>query len=169
MASRILPSFDSEGAWRAVLARDKAADGRFITGVLTTGIYCRPSCAARHPKREHVRFFATSAEAAAAGLRACLRCRPDEVARDIAAIDRALRLIETAEEPPNLETLARAAGYSNFHFHRIFKRTTGVTPAAEWIRVTSSASSWCSGGRRPGSREASMVLPEPGGPTNRRW
>jgi AraC family transcriptional regulator of adaptative response/methylated-DNA-[protein]-cysteine methyltransferase len=121
---------DPDAAWRAVLARDKAADGRFVTGVLTTGIYCRPSCAARHPKRENVRFFATGAEAAATGLRACLRCKPDEVARDAAAVETALRLIAAAEEPPSLEALAAGAGYSPFHFHRIFKRATGVTPAA---------------------------------------
>jgi AraC family transcriptional regulator of adaptative response/methylated-DNA-[protein]-cysteine methyltransferase len=125
-----LTPLDSDAAWRAVLARDKAADGRFVTGVLTTGIYCRPSCAARHPKRENVRFFATGAEAAATGLRPCLRCKPDEVARDAVAVEKALRLIETAEEPPSLEVLAARAGYSPFHFHRIFKRATGVTPAA---------------------------------------
>jgi AraC family transcriptional regulator of adaptative response/methylated-DNA-[protein]-cysteine methyltransferase len=125
-----LTPIDPDAAWRAVLARDKAADGRFVTGVLTTGIYCRPSCAARHPKRENVRFFATGIEAAATGLRACLRCKPDEVARDAAAIDAALRLIETAETPPSLEQLAAASAYSPFHFHRIFKRATGVTPAA---------------------------------------
>jgi AraC family transcriptional regulator of adaptative response/methylated-DNA-[protein]-cysteine methyltransferase len=118
-----------QAAWAAVLRRDRF-DGRFVTGVLTTGIYCRPSCAARHPKRENVRFFATGAEAAAAGLRACLRCRPDEVSRDSAAIEAALRLIETAEETPSLEALAASAGYSPFHFHRLFKRATGVTPAA---------------------------------------
>ncbi|MEA3053008.1 MAG: AraC family transcriptional regulator [Sphingomonadales bacterium] len=121
---------DSEAAWAAVLKRDRSLDGRFVTGVLTTGIYCRPSCAARHPRRENVRFFATGAEAAAAGLRACLRCKPDDVSRDAAAVEAALRLIEAAEEPPSLDQLAARAGYSPFHFHRLFKRATGVTPAA---------------------------------------
>ncbi|HEX8621259.1 MAG TPA: bifunctional DNA-binding transcriptional regulator/O6-methylguanine-DNA methyltransferase Ada [Allosphingosinicella sp.] len=125
----VLPT-DPEAAWAAVLRRDRAHDGRFVTGVLTTGIYCRPSCAARHPKRENVRFFATGAEAAAAGLRACLRCRPDEVSRDSAAVEAALKLIEAAEEPPSLDALAARAGYSPFHVHRLFKRATGVTPAA---------------------------------------
>src|SRR3954454_22372645 len=111
-----------QAAWAAVLRRDRAFDGRFVTGVLTTGIYCRPSCAARHPKRENVRFFATGAEAAAAGLRACLRCKPDEVSRDAAAIETAIRVIDAAETPPALEELAVQAGYSPFHFHRIFKR-----------------------------------------------
>jgi AraC family transcriptional regulator of adaptative response/methylated-DNA-[protein]-cysteine methyltransferase len=123
-------TIDEQAAWSAVLARDRSADGRFVTGVLTTGIYCRPSCAARHPRRENVRFFSTGAEAAAAGLRACLRCRPDDVSRDSAAVEAALRLIEAAEEPPSLDALAASAGYSPFHFHRLFKRATGITPAA---------------------------------------
>src|SRR3954470_632748 len=124
------PLLDPDTAWTAVLARDRRADGRFVTGVLTTGIYCRPSCAARHPKRENVRFFASGVEAAAAGLRACLRCKPDEVTREAAALEKALRLIDRAETPPSLDQLADAAGYSPFHFHRIFKRATGLTPAA---------------------------------------
>jgi AraC family transcriptional regulator of adaptative response/methylated-DNA-[protein]-cysteine methyltransferase len=128
MATEILP--DPDTAWTAVLARDRRADGRFVTGVLTTGIYCRPSCAARHPKRENVRFFATGPEAAAAGLRACLRCKPDDVSREAAALERALRLLDHAEAPPSLDALAAAAGYSPFHFHRLFKRATGITPAA---------------------------------------
>ena len=121
---------DADEAWAAVLRRDRGADGRFVTGVLTTGIYCRPSCAARHPKRENVRFFRDGGEAAAAGLRACLRCRPDEASREAAALAAALRLIEAAEAPPPLAALAAASGYSPFHFHRMFKRATGVTPAA---------------------------------------
>src|SRR3954463_13533485 len=114
MAMRSLP--DPDSAWTAVLARDRRADGRFVTGVLTTGIYCRPSCAARHPKRENVRFFPSGAEAAAAGLRSCLRCKPDEVSRDAAAIEKALRLIDAAETPPSLDDLAGGTGYSPFHF-----------------------------------------------------
>ena len=129
MATLERERIDPDAAWAAVLARDRGADGRFVTGVLTTGIYCRPSCAARHPKRENVRFFASGVEAAAAGLRACLRCKPDEVARDAAAVALALRLLEEAQEPPSLEALAARAGYSPFHFHRIFKREIGLTPA----------------------------------------
>lgn len=121
---------DPDLAWRAVLARDRASDGRFVTGVLTTGIYCRPSCAARHPKRGNVRFFADGAAARVAGLRPCLRCRPDAVAADELGLARALALIEAAESPPTLAQLAAAAGYSPYHFHRLFKRATGVTPAA---------------------------------------
>ncbi|WP_404713608.1 bifunctional DNA-binding transcriptional regulator/O6-methylguanine-DNA methyltransferase Ada [Sphingomonas sp. MMS24-J13] len=123
-------TIDDDAAWRSVLARDRQADGRFVTGVLTTGIYCRPSCAARHPRRENVRFFIDGAAARATGLRACLRCRPDDIAADEAGIARAIALIDASEEPPSLDMLADAAGYSPFHFHRIFRRATGVTPAA---------------------------------------
>ena len=119
-----------EAAWTAVMARDRRQDGRFVTGVLTTGIYCRPSCAARHPKRENVRFFATGTEARSAGLRPCLRCRPDEVTREAAALERAYKLLAEAEETPSLDAVAAAAGYSPHHFHRLFRRATGVTPAA---------------------------------------
>src|ERR1044071_2742772 len=126
----LLSPLDPDAAWAAVMSRDKAADGRFVTGVLTTGIYCRPSCPARHPKRENVRFFATGAEAAAAGLRPCLRCSPDEVSREEAALATRSRRLSEAEEAPSLEALAAEAGYSPHHFHRLFRRATGVTPAA---------------------------------------
>ncbi|MDB5667808.1 MAG: ada [Alphaproteobacteria bacterium] len=123
-------AIDPDSAWSAVLRRDRSADGSFVTGVLTTGIYCRPSCAARHPRRENVRFFASGGEAEAAGLRACLRCRPNEVTREAGAMEAALKLLAEAEEVPSLDALAAAAGYSPHHFHRLFKRATGVTPAA---------------------------------------
>jgi AraC family transcriptional regulator of adaptative response/methylated-DNA-[protein]-cysteine methyltransferase len=121
---------DEADAWRAVLARDRSADGRFVTGVLSTGIYCRPSCAARHPRRENVRFHPDPVSARASGLRPCLRCRPDEVAADELAIGRAIALIVEAETVPSLAEMAEAAGYSQHHFHRLFRRATGVTPAA---------------------------------------
>ncbi|CAA9539389.1 MAG: Methylphosphotriester-DNA--protein-cysteine S-methyltransferase (EC / ADA regulatory protein / Methylated-DNA--protein-cysteine methyltransferase [uncultured Sphingosinicella sp.] len=133
MASAAKPEtsgIDEDWAWARASARDRAADGMFVVGVLTTGIYCRPSCAARHPKRENVRFFASGAEAAATGLRACLRCKPDEVTREAVALEKVFALLERTEEPPSLETLAEVAGYSPHHFHRLFKRATGVTPAA---------------------------------------
>lgn len=122
-------SIDDDSAWAAVLVRDRRADGTFVTGVLTTGIYCRPSCAARHPKRENVRFFPSGEGARAIGLRACLRCKPDDVPREAEALERAFKMLERAEAPPALADLAEAAGYSPHHFHRIFKRATGVTPA----------------------------------------
>lgn len=117
-------------AWEAVRARDRGFDGRFVTGVLTTGIYCRPSCAARHPRRENVRFFAGPDEAEAAGLRACLRCRPREVGRDERAVARALALLAQASEPPSLAALAQAVEYSPSHFQRVFTRSVGLSPAA---------------------------------------
>ncbi len=121
---------DDDSAWAAVLERDRTMDGRFVTGVMTTGIYCRPSCAARHPKRTNVRFFADGAEARAAGLRPCLRCLPDDVSREAQALERAFVFLAEAPEAPALDALATVAGYSPHHFHRLFKRATGVTPAA---------------------------------------
>ena len=122
-------AIDFEDAWSAVLRRDRSRDGGFVTGVLTTGIYCRPSCAARHPSRDNVRFFADGAAARAAGLRACLRCRPDEVARGEAAIAKVIDFLAASEAIPTLEEIATVAGYAPHHFHRLFKRATGMTPA----------------------------------------
>lgn len=119
-----------EAAWAAVLARDRAFDGRFVTGVLSTGIYCRPSCAARHPARGNVRFFADPAAARASGLRPCLRCRPDDLARDEAAVAAAVATLQGADVPLALSDLAAPSGYSPAHFHRLFTRLTGLSPAA---------------------------------------
>lgn len=134
MRTRAIPyeaaAIDEEEAWRACEARDRSADGRFVVGVLTTGIYCRPSCPARHPKRDNVRFYRNGEEAARDGLRPCLRCRPDEVSRDTVAVERAVRLLAEADPAPSLSALAAAVGYSPHHFHRLFQRATGVTPAA---------------------------------------
>lgn len=116
-------------AWAAVMRRDRRFDGRFVTGVLSTGIYCRPSCGARHPARRNVRFFASGEEARAAGLRACKRCRPDDVARDEAAVLAAIEAIRSGEAS-RLGELAAITGYSPSHFQRLFKRATGISPAA---------------------------------------
>ena len=121
---------DAETAWAAFMRRDRSWDGRVLGAVKTTGIYCKPSCPARRPKREHVEIFASGNEARAAGYRPCLRCKPDEVGRDRDAIARAIKLIEQAEEPPTLDALAGAVGYAPHHFQRIFKRDLGVSPAA---------------------------------------
>lgn len=119
--------------WAAVVRRDHGAGGRFFYSVATTGVYCRPGCSARRPRRENVRFHATREEAERAGFRPCRRCRPDEpplAERRAEAVARACRLIETAGEAPNLDALAEAAGMSRYHFHRVFKGVTGVTPRA---------------------------------------
>jgi AraC family transcriptional regulator, regulatory protein of adaptative response / methylated-DNA-[protein]-cysteine methyltransferase len=124
---------DDHARWTAVVARDPAADGTFYYCVRTTGVYCRPSCAARLARRENVAFHATPAAAEQAGFRACRRCRPNEPPRserDAALVVRACRLIEAAEEPIDLERLADAVAISPFHFHRVFKATTGLTPRA---------------------------------------
>lgn len=121
---------DADDCWTAVLSRDRAFDGRFVTGVLSTGIYCRPSCAARHPRRENVRFFASGAEARGAGLRACLRCLPDDVSRDERAVLAAIAAIKAAEQPLALAGLAADCGYSPAHFQKVFTRATGLSPAA---------------------------------------
>ena len=123
------PMSDDE-CWAAGSARDRRFDGRFIIGVLTTGIYCRPSCPARHPKRENVRFFASPADARAAGLRACLRCSPDDVSRDERAVLSAIAAIQSAGQPLALAALAEETGYSPSHFQRVFTRHTGLSPAA---------------------------------------
>lgn len=120
----------NDAAWAAVKRRDRVFDGRFVTGVLSTGIYCRPSCAARHPARENVRFFADGAAARAAGLRACKRCLPDDVARDEAAVLAAIDEIRRAEDAPSLSMLAALTSYSPAHFQRVFKRAIGLSPAA---------------------------------------
>ena len=117
---------DADTAWAAFMRRDRAWDGRVIGAVKTTGIYCKPSCPARRPKRENVEFFSTGEEARAAGYRSCQRCKPDQGGRDREAVGRAVKLIEQAEEAPTLDELAAAVGYAPHHFQRIFKRDLGV-------------------------------------------
>ena len=124
-----MTSIDPDQAWAAFEARDRAADGRFVVGVRTTRIYCKPSCAARRPNRANVAFYPDPRSARAAGFRACLRCRPDAQARDRVAVAEALALLEN-ESGATLEVIAARVGYAPHHFHRLFKRATGVTPAA---------------------------------------
>ena len=132
--ARTMPVFESDDdRWGAVVERDPNADGHFVFGVTTTGIYCRPGCPARRPRRENARFFGYPGEAERAGFRPCKRCLPNGASvreRHAAAVARACRLIETAEEMPDLDALSEAAGMSRYHFHRVFKATTGITPRA---------------------------------------
>jgi AraC family transcriptional regulator of adaptative response/methylated-DNA-[protein]-cysteine methyltransferase len=121
---------DQEAAFAAFDARDRTRDGAFVAAVRTTGIYCKPSCPARRPRRENVAFYADGAAARVAGYRPCLRCRPDEADRDRQAVARALALIEAAEGVPSLAELAGAVGYSGPHFQRLFRREVGISPAA---------------------------------------
>lgn len=124
-----------EARWDAVRQRDGGADGVFWYSVRSTGVYCRPSCAARPALRANVAFHASCAEAEAAGFRPCLRCRPDLpplAERHAQSVARACRLIESAADEPDLDALAQAAGMSRFHFHRTFKAHTGITPKAYW-------------------------------------
>jgi AraC family transcriptional regulator of adaptative response/methylated-DNA-[protein]-cysteine methyltransferase len=140
---------DHSSAWAAFMRRDRSFDGRVIGAVTTTGVYCKPSCPARRPRREHVIFFSSIREAKAAGFRPCLRCRPDELGRDRSALAEALRLIDQAEQAPTLAQLAGAVGYAPHHFQRIFKRDLGVSPAeyARGLRNRRSEIALRAGGR----------------------
>lgn len=117
--------------WTAFAERDSRYDGRFFVGVTSTGIYCRPSCPARRPKPENVRFFESWEEAEAAGLRACLRCRPREVSSAAQLVQRVAAYIDANPEGRiTLEALSAAAKVSTFHLQRTFKNATGVSPRA---------------------------------------
>jgi AraC family transcriptional regulator of adaptative response/methylated-DNA-[protein]-cysteine methyltransferase len=119
--------------WAAVAQRDASADGTFYYSVETTGVYCRPSCAARLPRRENVRFHLTCQDAEKAGFRPCKRCRPNQptlATQHALTIEKACRTIAEADELPNLDSVAASSGMSRFHFQRVFKSVTGVTPHA---------------------------------------
>ena len=123
----------SDQRWNAVRQRQARPDDAFFYAVSTTGVYCRPTCGARTPLRKNVRFFDDTAAAERAGFRACKRCKPNEAApsaRQAELIAKACRTIEQAETMPQLAELASAAGLSRFHFHRLFKRITGLAPKA---------------------------------------
>jgi AraC family transcriptional regulator of adaptative response/methylated-DNA-[protein]-cysteine methyltransferase len=117
--------------WTAVATRDRAADGTFVYSVKTTGVYCRPSCGSRTPRPENVSFHASAAAAEQAGFRPCKRCRPAQTSTEVThdgLIAALCRHIERADQAPSLDELARIAGLSPFHLHRVFKAATGVTP-----------------------------------------
>lgn len=128
--------FDEDGAWHAVATRDARFDGRIYYAVKTTGIYCRPSCPARRPDRANVSFHASPQSAERAGYRPCKRCNPAAPGPVPAEtnwadrIEKACRLMESADAPISLAALAQAIGSSPHHFHRRFKAALGITPKA---------------------------------------
>ncbi len=135
-----LPLLTEDARWQAVVERDRRQDGRFVTGVRTTGIYCRPSCAARRPRRENVTFFDGPQSARTAGFRACRRCHPDDAADPRPAwVGRVCRKIEEDVADgvrPTLERLSAIAGVGPYHLQRTFKAFLGLSPRqyAEAVR-----------------------------------
>ncbi len=122
-----------DARWAAITARDASQDGRFVYSVRSTGVYCRPSCPSRRARPENVAFHASCEAAEAAGFRACKRCKPRQASLAevrAAAMAGICRYIEAAAELPGLAALARQAGMSQYHFHRVFKATVGVSPRA---------------------------------------
>ncbi len=122
---------DPETAWLAVSRRDHAWDGRFVYGVTSTRIFCRPSCPSRRPRQDRFRVFATPNDAEAAGFRACLRCRPGKVGPTSAelAVQRALAYLDAhQEERVRLGDLARVTGQSAWHLQRTFRKIVGLSP-----------------------------------------
>jgi AraC family transcriptional regulator of adaptative response/methylated-DNA-[protein]-cysteine methyltransferase len=132
MSARPVDPFATDDArYEAIRARDPRAEGRFYYSVATTGVYCRPTCAARPALRENVAFHASPDEAERAGFRPCKRCRPREASqreRHAQLVEAARALLDAAEEPVRLGELAARAGLSPYHFHRVFKRHVGMTP-----------------------------------------
>jgi AraC family transcriptional regulator of adaptative response/methylated-DNA-[protein]-cysteine methyltransferase len=129
-------------AWESVLHRDASADDRLLYGVTTTGIYCRPSCPSRRPKRGNVAFFSTADAAERAGFRACHRCRPDRAKASTSAVERARNYIDShpgdlGEERITLELLGDVSGMSPSHLQRKFKESFGLSPA-QYIRARKS-------------------------------
>ncbi len=120
---------DDEARWLAVQAKDRRYDGSFVTGVHSTGIYCRPSCPARLPLRKNVKFYAKPADAEEAGLRACKRCSPNTQSAEEACVLAAIAAIQS-QGAMTLDQLADLTGYSPTHFQRLFKRTVGLSPAS---------------------------------------
>lgn len=131
---------DDDTRWHAVMTRDRSAENAFVYAVRTTGIYCRPTCSSRRPRRDNAVFFDAWPQAEQAGYRACKRCRPHLTEADpaLAAVAHACERIQTAEGEPDLATLAREAGYSPAHFQRLFKAAVGVSPKQYAIAIRTS-------------------------------
>src|SRR5262245_19777994 len=126
---RVIAISEPDRRWRAVARRDRDSDGRFVFAVRTTGIYCRPSCPARRPRRERVAFFDTCEAAEAAGFRACRRCRPRLGDPRAMLVARVRRLIDASPDaPPSLARLGEATGLSPWHLQRTFREATGLSP-----------------------------------------
>lgn len=118
----------TEMQWQQVVSRDARQDGRFVFAVRTTGVYCRPSCPSRRPRRESVEFFTSPQAAERAGYRACLRCKPQQVSEQARYVLRARKLLDESESMLTLQELSRHVGVSAFHLQRLFKRATGLSP-----------------------------------------
>jgi AraC family transcriptional regulator of adaptative response/methylated-DNA-[protein]-cysteine methyltransferase len=114
--------------WQQVMARDARQDGRFVFAVRTTGIYCRPSCPSRRPRRDSVEFFADPNQAERAGYRACLRCKPTQISEQAQYVSAARKILDNAEAAVTLADLSKRVGLSPFHLQRLFKRATGISP-----------------------------------------
>ncbi len=117
-----------QNKWQHVVARDARQDGRFVFAVRTTGIYCRPSCPSRRPRRDSVEFFPNPNEAERAGYRACLRCKPTQVSEQARYVANARKILDGAESVVTLAELSKGVGLSPFHLQRLFKRATGLSP-----------------------------------------
>ena len=117
-----------QNKWQQVLARDARQDGRFVFAVRTTGVFCRPSCPSRRPRRDSVEFFAGPREAEHAGYRACLRCKPTQISEQAQYVLRARQMLDNAEGVVTLAQLSKRVGLSPFHLQRLFKRGTGLSP-----------------------------------------
>lgn len=131
---------DSARCWQIFLQKDSSYDGAFVVGVMSTKIYCRPSCSAR-PLRKNVQFFADTTSAALAGLRPCKRCAPDTISPEHSLCQNVCRFIESSATPPTLHQIADAVGYSPFHVQRTFKQVMGISPfgyaqAVKWLRLS---------------------------------
>jgi AraC family transcriptional regulator of adaptative response/methylated-DNA-[protein]-cysteine methyltransferase len=128
---RTKPSITSETAWRAVFRKDRHYDGRFVYGAATTGIYCRPSCPARNPKRRNTRIFCTVDDAERRGYVACLRCHPNSLAPAEESIQAVLQYVEAhLDQPMTLRNLSQIARLSPHHLQQVFKKIVGVSPKA---------------------------------------
>jgi len=128
MQTELQNESQNEHHWQQVMARDARQDGRFVFAVRTTGIYCRPSCPSRRPRRDSVEFFPDPREAERAGYRACLRCKPTEISAQAQYVLRARQLLDNAEGVMTLAALSKRVGLSPFHLQRLFKRATGLSP-----------------------------------------